>query len=166
MDVIKCDLVNTPSNFFGGKISQFLPLWLSLSTENWFYFTLQVYIVNFTEIPVQLSRPRPLQFTTPHQLALDQSMQKFINQGVVERCSESIQGPCFYSNIFPVMKQDGSARIILDLSVLRGPSRFRGGPPLYGTKANETYTLFFLSNEDLKTSFEIFLRFFLNFLLN
>ena len=117
MDVIKCDLVNTPSNFFGGKISQFLPLWLSLSTENWFYFTLQVYIVNFTEIPVQLSRPRPLHFTTPHQLALDQSMQKFINQGVVERCSESIQGPCFYSNIFPVMKQDGSARIILDLSV-------------------------------------------------
>ena len=118
MDVIKCDLVNTPSNFHGGKISQFLPLWLSLSTEKWFYFTLQGYIVNFTEIPVQLSRPRPLHFTTPHQLALDQSMQKFINQGVVERCSESIQGPCFYSNIFPVMKQDGSARIILDLSVL------------------------------------------------
>ena len=49
---------------------------------------------------------------------------------------------------------------------LRGPSRFRGALPPYGTEANETYTLFFLSNEDLKTSFEIYLRFFLNFLLN
>ena len=118
MFALKLNLANTPNNFLGGKISKFLPQWLSLCKENWFYFTLQGYIVNFNEIPEQLSRPRPLQFSDKHQLALDQAMQKFIEHGVVERCPEVFQASCFYSNIFPVMKPDGSARIILDLSIL------------------------------------------------
>lgn len=45
-------------------------------------------------------------------------MLEFINCGIVEDCSNSIGDKGFYSNIFPVIKGDGSARVILNLKEL------------------------------------------------
>lgn len=45
-------------------------------------------------------------------------MREFIKCGIVEECSNTIGDQGFYSTIFPVIKRDGSTRVILNLKDL------------------------------------------------
>lgn len=52
------------------------------------------------------------------QRALDLAILEFISCGIVEECDSAIKDQCFYSNVFPIIKADGSARVILNLKEL------------------------------------------------
>ena len=109
-------LANKPDNFVGGKIHRAKSKWIAICKDQWVLDVLNGYILEFSETPVQTSLPPPLNLPALDQQALDKAMTHFIAQGVVESCALSRQG--FVSNVFPTMKKDGTARVILNLSNL------------------------------------------------
>ena len=112
-----CVLTNTKENFIGGKIFHAMHNWSSLTSDSFILKYVSGECLDFIELPLQVAPPRPLSFKPSEQIALDLAVNKFLCHGIVEPCEPS-SGLCFYSNIFPVLKKDGSARIILNLSDL------------------------------------------------
>lgn len=98
----------------GGKVFGARLLWRVLTEDKWIHDIVDGNIFHFVKLPFQDALLRPLQFTTPDRYALDRAMLSFLQRRVVEKCDPSF-GPGFYSNIFPVMKKDGTARVILNL---------------------------------------------------
>ena len=92
-------------------------IWSSLTSDSFILKYVSGECLDFTDLPLQVAPPRPLSFKPSEQIALDLAVNKFLCHGIVEPCEPS-SGLCFYSNIFPVLKKDGSARIILNLSDL------------------------------------------------
>ena len=58
-----------------------------------------------------------MRLSLAEQEALDVTVQNFLRMYIVEPCAP-VSGPVFYSNYFPVLKPDGSARFILNLAPL------------------------------------------------
>ena len=107
-------LVNTPLNFKGGKISKYLHVWKLLTSCP---YVLNIVMGNFLivhNLPPQESLPRPLRLNSVDDHALNLAMVEFLAQGIVEPCGHTA-GSCFYSNVFPVLKEGDIARIILNL---------------------------------------------------
>ena len=73
-------------------------------------------ILEFTSLPRQRGIPPPLHLSVADTLALDSAMVGFIKHKIVERCEPQVPG--FVSNVFPTIKKDGSARVILNLKEL------------------------------------------------
>lgn len=107
-------LLNTPQNFVGGKILSCRSRWRWLTKDEWILDVLEGNVLEFDSPPVQCSIPRPLIFSLTNKTALDSALQGFLQQEVIEPCEGKIT-PCFYSNVFPVIKKDGTARVILNL---------------------------------------------------
>ena len=108
---------NTPDNFVGGKISHSVSAWKQLSHDSWIDNVLQGKAIELDEVPFQFTKPGPLNLPDSDQKGLDIAMSKFIDQKIVEPCSEHDE-PSFYSNVFPRLKPDGSSRVILNLKTL------------------------------------------------
>ena len=111
------DLVNTPDNFLGGKIAHSVSHWKDLSGDPWIAQVLSGKVIELVNLPDQGDIPRPLQLSDDDQASLDTAMAQFITHSIVEPCPE-VEGPYFYSNIFPRPKPDGSSRVILNLKML------------------------------------------------
>ena len=88
--------------------------WRELTRDKWIHEVIAGNVLEFEEFPVQYRQPGPLRLHSADQQALDIAMLDFITHGIVEQCFP-INLPCFYSNIFPVIKPDGTARLILNL---------------------------------------------------
>lgn len=110
--------VNTPENFLGGKIYSHRHNWLALSGDQILFDIVTGNVINLESCPAQGGFPRPLTFSQSDKYALDTAMQEFIACRIVEKCNGLESKFAFYSNIFPVIKPDGSARIILNLKEL------------------------------------------------
>lgn len=110
--------INTPENFAGGKIFLYGNRWKALTGDKLIHDIVAGNVISFDRLPTQDKPPHSLVLSCKDQQALDLAMLDFIGCGVVEECTSIFPGPCFYSNIFPVIKKDGSARIILNLREL------------------------------------------------
>ena len=107
-------LVNTPDNFQGGKIISHIDCWRCLTSDPWILDVVQGKVIDIQDFPMQISPPPPIKFCGEELQAVHNAVLEFQQQGVIELCHDTDQ-PVFYSNIFPRFKQDGSARIILNL---------------------------------------------------
>ena len=107
-------LANRPDNFLGGKIRKFAALWATYSSDPQYIKFVMGNFIEFVDSPPLCSGPRTLRLGHLEQAALDCTIKEFIEFGIVEQCAPT-SGPAFYSNYFPVMKPDGSARFILNL---------------------------------------------------
>ena len=110
-------LVNTPLIFVGGKIFAAKQQWLTLSKDTWLFDVVHGRVIELTDFPSQSFLPRPLSLSSADRLALDTALVQLLSQKVVESCDPS-DGQGFFSNVFPTLKKDGTARIILNLREL------------------------------------------------
>ena len=108
-------LVNVAGNFKGGKIFHSLDRWKCFSSDIWLLSYVKGNVITFDSFPVQDVLPWPLRFSNLDQAALDVTMTEYIKKEIVELCAPTC-GQAYYSNIFPVLKPNGSARLILNLS--------------------------------------------------
>ena len=108
-------LVHCPVNFQGGKIKGFISSWKRFSSDPLFHKFLHGDLLDFLTFPICEALPPPLRLSPSDQAALDATITDFLLHDIVEVCSPST-GPCYYSPYFPVIKPDGSARVILNLS--------------------------------------------------
>ena len=108
---------NTPDNFVGGKIAHSVSFWRQLSNDPWIENILQGNVIEIDDPPNQYTIPGPLQLSESDQTGLNLAMEQFIEHKIVEPISETDE-QCFYSNIFPREKPDGSVRVILNLKRL------------------------------------------------
>ena len=109
-------LKNTAKNFYGGKMADCLQEWRKLTSDKWILSHVMGFTIEFKSQPRQFFQPFPLRLSAEDQRALHTALISFVDQGIVERC-QPVQD-MFLSTVFPVMKKDGSARIILNLSKL------------------------------------------------
>lgn len=105
---------NTPENFVGGKIHSCSSQWRWLTKDEWIFNVLEGNVLEFYSPPVQCSLPRPLFFPVVAQAGLDSALLGLLQRKVIEPCKDNESGG-FYSNVFPVLKKDGTARVILNL---------------------------------------------------
>ena len=117
MSVLNVHLLNTTDNFVAGKIHACSQQWKKLSSDKWIHDVVQGSILDFVGLPLQETLPRPLTLSVADTLALDCAILKFQKHRIVEKCMD-VEGQGFFSNIFPVIKADGTARVILNLKVL------------------------------------------------
>ena len=89
-----------------------------LSKEKWIHHVVQGSILVFDSLPIQNALPRPLNLSVADSMALGNAIVGFLKQGIVERSIIS-GGQGFFSNVFPIIKPDGTARVILNLKKLQ-----------------------------------------------
>ena len=109
-------LQNTECNFYAGKISNCYDAWTQLTSDQWILNIVQGFEIEFTERPFQPYRPFPLRLSKTDCKALDTALRGFLDQDIIEGCDPD--DDMFVSTVFPVLKKDGSARVILNLSTL------------------------------------------------
>ena len=107
-------LVNVAENFKGGKVFQYRSRWESFSSDKQFLKFVEGNVISFDSLPVQDCIPWPLRFSVEEQSALDVAMSQYILKEIVELCPPTSRR-AYYSNIFPVLKPNGTARLILNL---------------------------------------------------
>ena len=115
---------NTEDNFSGGKIYNHIDNWTSLTGDKTIYNIVIGKLIEFDSIPFQDNKSRALVLSRYDQKALDKIMDEFVCTDIVEKCSGNDNDLGFFSNIFPVIKKDGSARVILNLKELNKSIRF------------------------------------------
>ena len=113
---LSLSLVNTPDNFRGGKIFLARSQWCLYSTDQWIHDVVHGKLLVFTSAPSQRHPPAPLNLSVTDRAAVDFAIEYFLNHKIVELCAPGDQG--FVSNVFPTVKRDGTARIILNLKEL------------------------------------------------
>jgi hypothetical protein len=108
--------MNTPNNFQGGKIQQFLQNWMKITSDPWIIKQIQGYKLEFSGVPQQSHVPRHVPFSREEKLHIDQEIDRFLNMGIIEKASDPMHG--YISNIFTRPKKSGGYRIILNLKPL------------------------------------------------
>ena len=95
----------------GGKIYDYRLQWKKLSTDKWIYSVVRDSILAFDRLPLQRTPSRPLTFSEADTFILDSAVLEFFKHKIVERCVLT-GGQGFFSNIFSVVKSDGTVRVI------------------------------------------------------
>lgn len=111
-------LINTTNNFRAGKIAENSKNWQELTSDRWLLNVVRGDFVEFDDVPLQGNIPRDLHLPKADQKALDDSLKELLKCGVIESCNPKHECQGFYSTVFPRMKKDGSARVILNLKHL------------------------------------------------
>ena len=108
------DLVNSSDCFTGGKIRHSLLLWCKLSSDTWIKSTVAGITIEVDPTLKQCQGPKELHFSASDNTALHLALQDLLMQGVIEPVGDShVTG--YLSNVFPRIKPDGTARVILNL---------------------------------------------------
>lgn len=107
-------LINTPENFSGGKVIHSVSDWRQITSDSWILDVIQGHALQLDHCPAQNRVPPPLILPPEDYAALNTALQAFLRQNIIEPCPPTA-GPVFYSNVFPRIKSDGSARVILNL---------------------------------------------------
>ena len=106
--------MNSPDCFTGGKIRHSLSLWCKLSSDNWIRSTITGITIEVDPALRQCQAPKELFFSPSDKEALHLALQDLLAQGVIEPVADShVTG--YVSNVFPRIKPDGTARVILNL---------------------------------------------------
>ena len=108
---------NSVDNFVAGKISKGVKHWSKLTSDRWIHQIIQGNILELKETPERFPKPHTIGFPKKDKAALDIAVDKFVQQEVIEPCSDN-DGPAYYSSIFPRPKRDGSVRVIINLKGL------------------------------------------------
>ncbi len=103
---------HTVHNFQAGAISRCYDRWKSLTSDRWILKLVNGYEAQFESEPWQDRRPRPLKLDHKSQISLD----KTLELGIIEPCDVDEEG--FYSTLFTTPKNDGTDRVIFNLSDL------------------------------------------------
>ena len=69
--------------------------------------------LKFVSLPIQTVPPRPLTLSRLDGQTLNDALCQFLKQSIVEPCLPEYHG--FFSNVFPILKPVGPARVILNL---------------------------------------------------
>ncbi|MEW8542095.1 MAG: reverse transcriptase domain-containing protein, partial [Candidatus Thiodiazotropha sp.] len=110
-------LKNKPENFCAGKISKFFQNWTKLTKDRFILNVIKEgYEIEFESEPCSNCNRKPINFNAKEQDIISDLLRKFENKGVIIE-SEHEPGEIL-SNIFIRPKQDGSYRLILNLSRL------------------------------------------------
>ena len=109
-------LHNTSNNFLGGKIFHYLHMWNRVSNSCPFIQNMVSGKFLITHnLPAQDCAPRPLRLNCVDERELNLALEEFLSMDIIEPCEGT--GTGFYSNVFPVLKEGATARIILDLKI-------------------------------------------------
>ena len=108
---------NTPDNFFGGKVSQFLHNWYKITSDTWLFKQITGYQLEFISKPVQYALPHQIKFSDIELKYVDTEVQKLLTKRVIERVTYREKDE-FISSIFLRPKKDGTYRLILNLKHL------------------------------------------------
>lgn len=104
---------NTPDNFIGGKVAQFVANWQTLTSDNWILQTIQGNIVELQNLEVVGNTPHSLQLPEHDSEMLNAALHEYFHQGIIERTEHKLGS--FYSTVFPRPKRDGAVRVIFNL---------------------------------------------------
>ena len=115
-DLNQFNLVNTPSNFRAGQISQFVDNWCRITSDKEILDWVLGVHIDFSEEFVQSSCPSGYQFTSVEEAKINEQLITMWEKGIIQKAEPS-EGQ-FISNIFCRPKKDGSVRIILNLKQL------------------------------------------------
>ena len=99
--------IDTPENFLGGKIYGYRHNRLSLSGDQIILDIVTGNVIELEVFPAQDDFPWPLIFPQTDKHALDAAMWEVIDCRVVEKCNVLDTNSAFYSNIFPVIEDNG-----------------------------------------------------------
>lgn len=108
--------MNTPDNFYGGKIMDFTRHWKALTSDEWILDIVKGYKIEFDQLPVQQSLPQPINFNSEETEIIRGEIQKLYNKKVIEETLPQFDN--YFSNIFIRPKPDGTHRLILNLKQL------------------------------------------------
>ena len=114
--------VNTPviivhDVFVAGRASQHFDKWAELTSDYKMLKEVKGHRIEFNEIPVQVSEPRPMIFRAEERKFVCKEIEALLNKGVLVKV-DACQGQ-FLSNIFLRPKKDsGKFRMILNLKEL------------------------------------------------
>lgn len=110
-------LDNKPANFHAGKISKFFHNWTKLTKDKFILSVIKEgYEIEFESEPCINCNRKPINFNIKEQNIISELLKKFEDKGVIVE-SQHEQGEIL-SNIFIRPKQDGTYRLILNLSRL------------------------------------------------
>ena len=113
---IKPYLLNCIDCFVGGQISQYLPKWISITSDPTILQIVQGDKIEFLgQPPTQNACPRN-HIAREHALEIDSEINGLIKKQVIRECNH-VHGE-FLSPIFSVPKKDGKVRLILNLKNL------------------------------------------------
>ena len=70
--------------------------------------------LEFVSLPFQIVPPRPLTLSRAADRALDNALHLFLLHSIVEPCLPDVYD--YFSNVFPIIKPVGPARVILNLN--------------------------------------------------
>ena len=110
-------LQNRPENFTAGKISHCFQNWTNLTKDRFILNIVKYgYEIEFMSEPCEYCNRKPIYFNNTEQNIISTLLKKFEDKGVIIK-SKHEEGEIL-SNIFIRPKQDGSYRLILNLSRL------------------------------------------------
>lgn len=102
-----------------GRLANSITFWNSLTQDSYILKAVRGYSIEFVKgkIPVQWFIPRPIKFSSPEELVIDQTVDSLKDKGVI---IDSKHEPGeFVNNIFVRPKKDGTKfRMILNLKPL------------------------------------------------
>ena len=111
-------LDNKPKNFYAGKISKFFHNWTKLTKDKFILNVIQEgYEIEFESEPCINCNRKPINFNIKEQNIISDLLKKFEDKGVIVESQHELGE--ILSNIFIRPKQDGTYRLILNLSRLK-----------------------------------------------
>ena len=110
-------LKNTPENFIAVKVSQHYEKWQTLTKDRYILDIVKFgYQIEFVSEPCELCNRVPINFKGKEQSIISILIDKFIEKGII--IEDQHEPGEILSHIFIRPKQDGSYRVILNLSRL------------------------------------------------
>jgi hypothetical protein len=110
--------------FEGGRLAFFLDEWRSLTKDQSLIQAVRGYRIPFATMPKQVSRPKLIHFSEQEKIHIDIEIESLLRKRVILRWSDENEIG-FVSNIFTRLKQDGTYRVILNLSLLNECVEYR-----------------------------------------
>ena len=104
--------MNTPENFKGGKITDFVDIWKSIFSDPWLIRQIQGIRVNLISDVVPFER-KQLNFSKEEKIIVQEEVEKLLGKQVIKVVND-MHGQ-IVSNVFLRGKKDGSWRMILNL---------------------------------------------------
>ena len=110
IDSTQFQFENTPENFHGGKISNKLSIWQTLTSDHWILDVVRGYKIEFDTFPCQQKLPNPINLNLEESEIIRNEIEKLWMKGVLTNAKPDPEN--YISNIFIRPKSDGSHRLI------------------------------------------------------
>ena len=115
-------LINTPENFSGGKIANFMPVWESFTSDSWILTQVQGVQLDCGADLSLVQDKSEISFLPEEDRLVADEIQSLLQKGVIREVT-AVPGQVL-SNVFLREKKDGSFRMILNLKNLKARSHW------------------------------------------